>query len=29
MGEGIDFPVGIKDWEKFERNNNTIALNIL
>ena len=28
-GEGIDFRVGIKDWEKFERNNNTIALNIL
>ena len=27
--EGIDFPAGIKDWEKFERNNKTIALNIL
>ena len=27
--EGIDFPAGIKDWEKFERNNKTNALNIL
>ena len=27
--EGIDFPSGIKDWKKFERNNKTIALNIL
>ena len=27
--EGIDFPAGIKDWKKFERNNKTIALNIL
>ena len=27
--EDIDFPAGIKDWEKFERNNKTIALNIL
>ena len=27
--EGIDFPAGIKDWEKFDRNNKTIALNIL
>ena len=27
--EGIDFPVGIKDWKKFEQNNKTIALNIL
>ena len=26
--EGIDFPSGIKDWKKFERNNKTIALNI-
>ena len=26
---GIDFPAEIKDWEKFERNNNDIALNIL
>ena len=25
----IDFPAGIKDWEKFERNNKDIALNIL
>ena len=25
----IDFPAGIKDWKKFERNNKTIALNIL
>ena len=21
--EGIEFPAGIKDWKKFERNNNT------
>ena len=27
--EGIDFPAGIKDRKKFERNNKTIALNIL
>ena len=27
--KGIDFPVGIKDWGKFERNNKDIALNIL
>ena len=27
--EGIEFPVGPKDWIKFERNNKTIALNIL
>ena len=27
--EGIDFPVGPKDWIKFERNNKTIAINIL
>ena len=26
--EGIDFPAGIKDWKKFERNNKKIALNI-
>ena len=26
---GIDFPAGIKDWKKSERNNKTIALNIL
>ena len=25
----IDFPAGIKNWKKFERNNKTIALNIL
>ena len=25
----INFPAGIKDWEKFERNNKDIALNIL
>ena len=25
----IDFPAGIKDFEKFERNNTNIALNIL
>ena len=27
--EGIDFPAGIKDWKKTERNNKIIALNIL
>ena len=27
--EGIDFPAGIRNWKKFERNNKTIALNIL
>ena len=27
--EGIEFPAGPKDWIKFERNNKTIALNIL
>ena len=27
--EGIDFLTGIKDWEMFEQNNKTIALNIL
>ena len=27
--EGIDFSAGAKDWEKFERNNKKIALNIL
>ena len=27
--KGIEFPAGPKDWKKFERNNNTIALNIL
>ena len=27
--EGIEFPAGIKDWKRFERNNKTIALNIL
>ena len=27
--EGIDFPAGPKDWIKFERNNKTIALNVL
>ena len=27
--EGIDFPRGIKNWEKFERNNKTTARNIL
>ena len=26
--EGIEFPAGIKDWKRFERNNKTIALNI-
>ena len=27
--EGIEFPAGIKDWERFEKNNETVALNIL
>ena len=27
--KGIDFPAGIKDWKKFEKNNKTIAVNIL
>ena len=27
--EGIEFPVGPKDWIKFERNNKKIALKIL
>ena len=27
--EGIEFPAGIKDWKRFEKNNKTIALNIL
>ena len=27
--EGIDFPAGLKEWIKFEKNNKTIALNIL
>ena len=27
--EGIEFPAGPKDWEKFEQNTKTIALNIL
>ena len=27
--EGIEFPAGPNDWEKFEKNNETIALNIL
>ena len=27
--EGIEYPAGIKDWKRFERNNKTIALNIL
>ena len=27
--EGIEFPAGIKDWKRSERNNKTIALNIL
>ena len=25
----IDFPAGIKDWKKFEKNNDSISLNIL
>ena len=27
--EEIEFPAGLKDWKKFERNNKIIALNIL
>ena len=27
--EGINFPAGSKEWQKFERNNDTIALNVL
>ena len=27
--EDIEFPAGIKDWKRFERNNRTIALNTL
>ena len=27
--EGIDFPAGPKEWQKFEQNNKTIALNLL
>ena len=27
--EGIDFPAGPKEWQKFEQNNKTTALNIL
>ena len=27
--KGIDFPAGPKDWIKFEKNNKTIALNVL
>ena len=27
--DDIDFPDGIKDWKRFEKNNETIALNIL
>ena len=27
--EGIEFPAGIKDWKRFDKNNETIALNIL
>ena len=27
--EGIGFPAGTKDWKRFEKNNKTIALNIL
>ena len=26
--KGIDFPAGSKKWQKFERNNKTIALNV-
>ena len=27
--KGINFPAGSKEWQKFERNNDTIALNVL
>ena len=27
--KGINFPAGSKEWQKFEQNNKTIALNIL
>ena len=27
--EEIDFPAGSKEWQKFERNNKTVALNVL
>ena len=27
--EGIEFPVGKKDWKRFEKNNKTVAVNIL
>ena len=27
--EGINFPAGSKEWQKIERNNDTIALNVL
>ena len=27
--EGINFPAGSKEWQKFEQNNDIIALNIL
>ena len=27
--EGIEFPTGTKDWKRFQKNNETIALNIL
>ena len=27
--EGIEFPVGKKDWKRFEKNNKTIAVTIL
>ena len=26
--EGVDFPAGSKEWQKFEKNNKTIALNV-
>ena len=26
--QGIDFPAGIKEWKRFEKNSETIALNI-
>ena len=27
--KGIDFPDGVRNWEKFEKNNKEVALNIL
>ena len=29
IGKFWNFPLGIKDWKKFEQNNKTVSLNIL